>query len=393
MMAFFLLAIAGFWLLYTVIALRNVAAAPPLPASDQLDKSVELPIVSVVIAARNEGARIEQTLRSLLSQRGITLQLIVVDDRSTDATPDILRRLADEDRRLIVARVDQLPEGWLGKCHACWMGTQRATGEWLLFSDGDVHMSPDLLVRAVATAERDAADHVTLWPGLNSCGLVTRGSLLAWGQLMSLYAPPAQINADRGRRGVGVGAFNLVRAAAYRAVGGHEALRMQVVDDMKLGLLLRRAGFRQRVYAGFRDLEVEWADSPGGLIRVVEKNWFAAMDYSLWKGTLVIACFAVFWLAGIAGPLLDGYAGWAALAATLTPILPALIQARQMGWPWYTAVFAPFGFVLFVLAGIHSMWKTLRQGGIRWRDTFYPLSALRAAAECVAREGEAPAKP
>lgn len=96
------------------------------------------PCVSVVIAARDEEARIEMTARNLLSQEDVELEVIAVDDRSTDRTGEILGRIAETEPRLKVLRVDALPEGWLGKCHACHMGTQSATGEWLLFTDADM---------------------------------------------------------------------------------------------------------------------------------------------------------------------------------------------------------------------------------------------------------------
>ena len=118
---------------------------------------VTRPSVSVVIAARDEAARIEQTVRGLLGQEGVDLELIVVDDRSSDGTGEILRRLAADDSRLRTVRIDELPAGWLGKCHACRQGASHARGEWILFTDGDIHMQRDLLARAVSTAHRDEA--------------------------------------------------------------------------------------------------------------------------------------------------------------------------------------------------------------------------------------------
>src|SRR4051812_37416916 len=129
---------------------------------------------SVVIAARDEQARIEATLRHLLAQTGIDLEIIVVDDRSTDGTARILRRLADEDSRVQAKRVDALPEGWLGKCHACHIGASAAKREWILFTDADCWLKPDVIRRAVLVAERDGADHVTMSPGTALHSLAAR---------------------------------------------------------------------------------------------------------------------------------------------------------------------------------------------------------------------------
>jgi glycosyltransferase involved in cell wall biosynthesis len=92
----------------------------------------------------------------------VAVDVIVVDDRSTDQTPGILRRLASEDTRLQAARVEVLPDGWLGKCHACHVGARIATGEWILFTDRDCWLKPDVIARALRVADRDAADHITL---------------------------------------------------------------------------------------------------------------------------------------------------------------------------------------------------------------------------------------
>jgi glycosyltransferase involved in cell wall biosynthesis len=377
-MTIFVVVVAAIWLVFAAVATRNILACRRLPPREELGDFAGRPRVSVIVAARDEEVRLEAAVRGLLEQADIELELIVVDDRSTDATPAILDRLSSEVPRLQVVRIESLPVGWLGKCHACWQGACRANGEWLLFADGDIHMCPDLIVRAVATAGRDGADHLCLWPSVNSRGALARSSILAWGQFLAVYCPAARINRDRGRRGVGIGAFNLVRASAYRAIGGHEPLRMEVVDDIKLGLLLRRAGFRQRLYSGFGDLEAEWAQSAWQVVKAVEKNWFAGLDYSLLKAAVVLLAIAILWIAGLAGPLLDPRYGWAALLGWLAPMVPALVQARLIRWPAYVVLLTPLGFVTFVLAGVHSTWKTLRQGGIRWRDTFYPLSALRA---------------
>lgn len=377
-MIYFLIAVAMVWLLFAIAAFRNTLATPELPAWDQLPPADVAPRISVVIAARDEQSRIEQTVRQLLQQQGVELQLIVVDDRSTDATPEILQRLSAEAPQIEMVRIEQLPHGWLGKCHACAQGAARARGEWILFTDADIHMRADLLARAVATARRDAAEHLTLWPGVNTRGTLPRAAVLAAGQCLSVYAPAAAINRDRGRKGIGVGAFNLVRADAYRAIGGHEPLRMEVIDDVKLGLLLRRAGFRQRLYAGMNELEAEWAQSVGQVIRAVEKNWFAGVDYSVTKSVVVIGFILVCCVTALAGPLLDPRWGWLPLAGMMSTVLPALVHARQSHWPWITALLAPLGFAVFAVAGIHSTWKALRQGGIRWRETFYPLEELRA---------------
>jgi glycosyltransferase involved in cell wall biosynthesis len=331
---------------------------------------------SVVIAARDEEARIERTIRHLLAQREVAIEIIVVDDRSTDQTSEILQRLGQEDSRIRVQRVDVLPEGWLGKCHACHVGASTATGDWILFTDGDCWLKPDVIARTLGVAERADADHVTLTSGLavESPGL--RAGHLAF--LVTLANWFSGVNRDQPKSFLGFGAFNLVRAPAYRQCGGYAALRLTVLDDVKLGLLLRRAGKRTRAFIGGDDVECHWGTTIWSTVKVLEKNYFAAVDYRtglvVAGGVFVMLIFILL----ILGLISQTVTGLVAALSPLTLILPAVILARRLGWSWPSAVYVPFMFPLFLYAILNSAFVTLRQGGIRWRDTFYPLTTLRA---------------
>ncbi len=334
--------------------------------------------MSIIVAARNESARIGETVRRLLSQRSIGWELLVIDDCSTDATARIVAEIAREDDRVHLVQIDTLPAGWLGKCFACWTGAQRATGDWLLFTDGDAHMTPQLVARAVAKAELEQADHLALFPDILARRFWTRVALLGQAQLFTLYTAPDKINSDRSRRWIGVGAFNLIRRDAYLSVGGHEALKMEVVEDMKLGYLVRKHGLRQRAYSGLGDLEVDWAQSISAVFAATEKNWFAAIDYSLPMALAIFLFVPGSWLAALLAPWYTGSVGWFAVAGLLSLSIPGLALARGFRWPWYIAPLSSLGWLVFALAGFNSVWRTLRQGGIRWRDRFYSLDQLRA---------------
>jgi len=331
---------------------------------------------SVVVAARDEEARIESTIRRLLAQSGVAIDLIVVDDRSTDGTGEILRRLAAEDGRVRVKRVDALPDGWLGKCHACHVGAGIATGDWILFTDADCWLKPDVIARALRLAESDGADHVTLTPGITGATLGARAWHLAF--LMSLADWFYGVNRDRPRSYLGMGAFNLVRAPAYRECGGYEKLRLTVLDDVKLGLLLRRAGKRTRGFIGGDDTECHWGTTVGAMIGVMEKNYFAAIDFRFAPVLALGIGGPLFWLAAVVGPFTGTIAGMAAGMALLSLMLPAGIVARRLGWSLGEAAMTPFIYPALFYAVFNSAWKTVRQGGVRWRDTFYSLDVLRA---------------
>ena len=369
------MALAALWHLHWV---RRLPSLEALAAAEPCGRAAAGPVrCSVIIAARDEEARIEQTFRRLFAQRGVGAEFIVVDDRSTDGTSEILRRLAEEDARVRLIRVDALPEGWLGKCHACHLGASAATGDWLLFTDADCWLKPDVILRALHVAERDGIDHVTLCAGT----LVESLGARAWHLLFltSLLNWFSGVNRDRPKSYIGIGAFNLVRATAYRECGGYEALRLTIVDDIKLGLLLRRAGKRTRAFLGVDDVECHWGATVGSMIKIMEKNYFAALDFRTWLAlagsafTILVLCILVI------GLLAGSPAGLAAGLSPLSLIMPARILARRLGWSWQCAVLMPFMFPVFLYALLNSTWVTLRQGGVRWRDTFYALDALRAA--------------
>jgi hypothetical protein len=370
---------AGLFLIWTFSALwhlRWVRRLPALETFKALDQSASAPArCSVVIAARNEQARIEQTMRHLFAQRGVEAEFIVVDDRSTDSTSNILQQLAKRDARLQVKRVDLLPEGWLGKCHACHVGAGAATGDWILFTDADCWLKPDVIARALRVAERDGADHITMTSGLAPGSVGLKASHLMF--LISLTNWFSGVNRDRSNSFMGIGAFNLVRAVAYRQCGGYEALRLTVVDDMKLGLLLRRAGYRTRGFIGGDDVECHWGTTAWSTVKIMEKNYFAALDFRLGLA-LAGSAFVVLVSAILVLGLMTGTAaGLAAAFSPLSVILPAAILARRLGWSWPSAIYVPFMFPLFLYSLLNSVFVTQRQGGVRWRDTFYPLDTLR----------------
>ena len=376
-------AIASLFVAVTLAKLWDLRWVHRLPSLDELppptqqSPSPEKPVrCSVVVAARDEAARIEAAVRQLLAQRGVDVELIIVDDRSTDGTSEILRRLSQNEPRLRVQRVDTLPDGWLGKCHACHIGAQAATGDWILFTDADCWLKPDVIARAVRLAESERADHVTMTPGTVVRSAGVRGWYLLF--LTSLLSWFSGVNRDRPGSYVGIGAFNLVRATAYRECGGYQALRLTVVDDVKLGLLLRRAGKRTRGFLGASDVECFWGATLGSMVRVMEKNYFAILDYRLWLvclGSLTIMVMAATIIAGLVSGTV---AGLCAGLAPLSLIVPAAILARRVGWSWGYALLAPFMVPVFQYAVLNSTWMTLRQGGVRWRDTLYPLPLLRA---------------
>ena len=358
---------------------RRLPALSELGTGDPYDGANDNRVqCSVIMAARDEESRIEETVRHLLSQRGIQLEVIVVDDRSTDRTGEILGQLTRHDDRVRTQRVHELPDGWLGKCHACHLGAASARGDWLLFTDADCWLRPDVIARALLVAEREKADHVTLTPGIDAKSLGAQAWHLAF--LITLANWFSGVNRDRPKAFLGMGAFNLVRTSAYRECGGYEALRLTVLDDVRLGLLLRRSGKRTRGFIGGDDVECHWGTTVRGMIQVMEKNYFAAIDFRLATALAAGLGGVLMWCFAIVGPFTGTAAGEAAGLAMLTLSVPAYLLARRLGWGGASALLTPLVFPVLFYAMLNSTWVTTRQGGVYWRNTFYPLDVLRIGA-------------
>lgn len=372
-MTWWLLALAALWL---AVAAHDLVAVWRLPTLPALPDAAPPADVTVAMAVRDDVAHVEESVRRLLAQRHVQLRLVVVDDRSEDGTGEVLARLAAADARLSIVTVRALPPGWLGKSHALHVGTASVASRWLLFTDGDAQFGPDTLARAIAAAEATNAQHVSLLPTHRDTTLLGRAGLLAF--QLTVQRRIAAINATKQRSFVGTGAFNLVRTDAYRAVGGHLPLRLEVVDDVWLGFLLFGAGFRTRVWFAGDDFAIDWGGTPRSLVRVVEKNMFAVLRYRTSLALLAVGGGFGLLAATFLAPLYGGPLGWLPFGSYLTTGAAGAVLARKLHWEALAGWLAPFARVLLPLAMLNSVWVTLRQGGVRWRGTFYPLAMLRA---------------
>lgn len=337
------------------------------------------PSLSVVVAARDEERHLESALRTLLQVDYDRLELIVVDDRSRDATPEILRRLAAEDSRLRIERVDTLPPGWLGKNHALQRGLECAGGEYVLFTDADIHFRPDTLRRAVAFAENKRLDHLTALPEVEIHGVLARAAVLAFAVLFALRFKPWRAADPHSDAFLGIGAFNLVRREALLRVGGLAPIRMRPDDDLMLGKLLKRSGLRQEAVGGVGLIHVPWYANLRELVVGLEKNSFAGADYSLVRLTLMT--LGVLVLLPVPFALLPIASGWSlALLATAGALqwLLGIGAAVELRLQWWLGLLLPLGGLLILYILWRAALLTLCRRGIRWRDTRYSLHELRA---------------
>jgi uncharacterized membrane protein (UPF0136 family) len=335
--------------------------------------------VSIIVAARNEQRNIREALQSLLHLSYPDYELIVVDDRSEDETGRILDDMAGTYSRLKVIHVDLLPSGWLGKNYALTVGSRRAGGELLLFTDADIVMEPTVVSRAVAYLTRNRLDHLAATPSMRMPTTFLGMFGASFIVYFSLFSRPWKAMDPESRCHIGIGAFNLVRAAAYRQVGGHETIRLRPDDDIKLGKIIKRAGFRQDVAYAPEFLAVEWYASLREVIRGLEKNAFSGADYSIplvLAGALLHTLCSIWPFAAIflTGGVVQGiYLATAALIMLVVADTARFHHSR----PWYAVGYSLMS-ALFVFILLRTMLLNLWQGGIYWRGTFYSLAELKA---------------
>lgn len=381
----FWLALAAVTLLFVVVAggellwahrrLVNLRDVPCLTDGDPRP-----PRVSIIAPARNEAPHIREALQSVLRLEYPDFELIAIDDRSTDDTGRILDELAATEPRLRVAHIEELPRGWLGKNHAMHVGASQASGELLLFTDADIMMEPTTLARAVAYLTRRGIDNVTVTPGIEHRHLLNQIALGGFHFVGGLFAQPWRCANPKSRRFVGIGAFNLVRRAAYLAAGSHERIPLRPDDDMRLGQLLKQSGASQHLLVGRDMISVEWYPSLWAMFRGLEKNCFAGADYSLFKVMIAMLVFPLFLVLPYAAlAWTNGAAFWANLATvSLLSIMHMDVIHRFYRLPRWQCVFLPLGVVLLCLIVARSTALALWRRGVDWRGTFYSLDELRA---------------
>lgn len=336
------------------------------------------PAVSIVVAARDEAAAIEPAMRSLLALDYPALEVIAIDDRSGDATAAILDRLAAQDPRLRVQHVRELPAGWLGKNHALGLGAREAGGELILFTDADVEFAPEALQAAVAILEDEGLDHLALGPRVRLPGPWLAACVAYFARQFYVFLRPWRARIPGSPAHIGVGAFNLVRTRAYRSVGGHARIALRPDDDVKLGKLLKSAGYRQELRHAPDALCVTWYASVREFVKGLEKNVLAGLDYRAALGLAglgMLLCLEAMPFAVIAWG--DARAQIAAAAAILVAVISLAGILREARAPVAAAVLAPAAALVFVYACTRSILLTYARGGIVWRGTFYPLSELR----------------
>jgi glycosyltransferase involved in cell wall biosynthesis len=350
-----------------VIAARRIRwHAVPLADGKRTSK------VTVIVPARNEEQDLAAALESILQQTDVTLEVIVVDDHSTDRTGMIAAAAARADPRVQVIHQPLLPPGWLGKSNAMHQAAARASGAYLLFTDADILYQPPCLALALAEMEQHHLDLLSLLP-LMRCGSLWENVLapgFAWG-IMVRFARPGLWDGT-GPDAYAVGAFMLVRRDAFEAIGGFEAIKADTCDDIALARQLKKHGYRIGLQAATHLLQVRLFKSAADAFWGPTKNVLSGLHGHIWLAPFVLLWpLVVFWTPVVAivvgaweshaAVLLAGCAAYVALYASLWPSR-SLFRFHPL-----KALFFPLLVISFWCCLLGALYHYLAWGSIVWR--------------------------
>lgn len=374
---FFVIAvlILGYWIYFIQLAVLFDQIVRKF--SKEIKWLGPFPKVSVVIPARNEGENVEACLRGLQDQTYSNLEVILVNDRSEDNTGIVMQKYASANSTWQYIEIKTLPDGWIGKNHALHLGGKKATGEYIVFSDGDVVYSPHAVTRAISSVLIHDLDLLGLSATMNTKDVILSAmqALFTVGMISLLKLHKL---GKSPKRYIGVGVFNLVKTSLYRKMGGHESIRLEMIDDLMLGKMMVQAGAKPGFMDGRDLISVAWYPTWKAMIFGLEKNGFASVRFSVSRMILFLTVMYGVYLFPYFGVFLfpspTNYLFGASLV--IAHLVMAEIGKRTGNSPWVTFLL-PIAAILIGFAFIRSGILTMIRGQVTWRDTSYPLKLLR----------------
>lgn len=359
------------------LGMRKIAKLEKV--QEDVDINKDGPLLSIIVAAKDEKERIEASLLTQFNQTYSNIEWIVVNDRSIDGTGDILDQLVQTESRMKVIHVKQLKEGWLGKNHALYEGFLQSNGEYLLFTDADILFQKDTISKAITYFQLKGLDHLTLAPNLKGSSFWTNAFVSFFLFGFGFFKRPWKANDPESKSAIGIGAFNLLSRTAYVGIGTHKRIKMRPDDDLMLGRQIKQAGKKQNLALALDHLQVEWYPDLRSALVGLEKNTFAGLFYSYF---MVLFAISGLFLSQLF-PFIALFAttGAAQLTFALSILMLFLAYnetANKMakGANFYLLVL-PVTVLLFIYSIARATILTFYRGGIIWRGTFYHLKQLK----------------
>lgn len=370
------------WTVSWVMMRRNLGSLKILAQLPRYEDENSGPKLSIIIAACNEEKSLKKTIPLILAQTYRSIELILINDRSTDSSGEIIESYTLKNSTVKSIHIDQLPNGWLGKVNALQKGVEIASGDYYLFTDADIEFSATSISSAMALIENENVDHLAVFPfnrGRRTflMGLLSTAFAILYFNIIKIQ----KVSDPKDKAYVGVGAFNLVKKTAFEKTPGFSWLRMEVIDDVGLGLMLKRSGCRSFVLNGLGAVEMDWYPNLWAMIKGLEKNLFPALGHYSYQRAFKRAL--IMFGTGIAPLAASVYTGsWALGIATLlfqvlVPGVMGLLMRKQIKQNPFVGFLIPIGYLILVFALLQSIFFHWYRKGVCWRGAWYSIEELQ----------------
>jgi len=335
------------------------------------------PLISILIPARNEEANIGTCLESLLSQDYPNFEILVLDDSSSDGTAGIVERIAAGDSRLRLLKGEPLPAGWAGKPFACHQLSREAKGSWLLFTDADTVHAPCTLSHILHAALTSNAALVSGFPLQRNTSLLQKMTMPILFYFLLLCGLPfwwLQRSREHPLPSLAIGQFMFFSAGEYRSVGGHEAVKSQLIEDVELGMVMWRHNYRQLTLdltplvscQMYREFGTMWQGINRWLYTVASISAFALI--LLIAAVVFLFLMPFVWLAY--GLLLAGPLFWVVLQVVIL-LAARFVAGRRFSQPLSSTILHPLGIGFLMFAGVYATYRSIIGAGVRWKGRLY----------------------
>lgn len=342
------------------------------------------PLISIVIAAKDESENIEAAAASILNSSYSNIELILVDDRSQDNTFELMRRICDNDNRVKLVRVTEIPDGWTGKTNALSRGVQSAKGDIYLFSDADAFFSKNLILDAFTTFQRKQLDLLSLLPSFSESGFLEKAIYPHMALGLSYFMPLSEVN-DPKIKGAGLasGCFIMIRPEAYNKLGGWERFRSEITEDIAISKAAKKAGMSVMVRLAGAQLRTTPFRTLGAMTRFWVRTFYGGLNKSPAKSftllinyfslTIVFALFVYYAFSFItgAGSVAQTYL-MLAYGMTLSGVIgSSSIFLKKYNGETIYGIYSPLGIMVGAWIAVDLLTNVLSGRGVKWRGANY----------------------
>jgi chlorobactene glucosyltransferase len=349
-------------------------------------------LVSIIIPARNEGETIGLCLNSLILQSYKNLEIIVIDDSSSDDTESVVRKMAETDTRIKIFEAGEKPQGWVGKSWPCWLGFEASRGKYLLFLDADSRLSPEALGTSLNYALQKKIDMLSLAPKVEMPSFISRAVMPIISAAINLLYPMQKVNDPKSNRAYVFGTFVLVARKTYEEMGGHNKVRAELVEDAAIAREAKTTGYHIRIERGPEFISTRWESSPVDIYNGLERIMSASVrSYGLISATNALIVFflslypilfvAVYFAAHSTALVLSAGLIFSLLSILSFLILAAIETFEISGRITISGLLYPVGCSFFIAAILSTTIKVSRQREIKWKDSGYYVNPMIPSSE------------